>query len=497
MIHVLDEKLINKIAAGEVIDRPANVIKELVENAVDAGASHIVVEVSEDYIKVVDDGHGMNKEDIELSILRHATSKIHSFEDLEHVSSFGFRGEALSSIAAVSSFRILSKTEDMLEGYELCVEGGRIKSFRAEACPQGTVVEIRDLFFNTPVRKKFLDALEDERIVGFLEKFALGIPVAVRLRMHGKLVFDVQSRDPFERIGQVWGFTLLNDMLPLKYNEGNISIEGYVSKPSYVRKDKSMQALFVNGRLVYSDEISSGLYDAYKSLLFVNKHPVVVLHVHTGGVDVNVHPTKKIVKFSHPGKITRVVFEAIRALFRESTLDFSAEVQTTYGNSFQSMFKPENTRFVRDIQQGLSVLPSFENRYVHFPELKILGNIAKTFFLAESEEGLVIIDQHVVEERINYEKFMKQYMKGEVVIQDLLVPELLEFSPKEAMLVRTQKEQLKSYGFYVEEFGENTFRLEKVPMLFNKVLFLRCMAFFGSLICVTCLIHALMGGLLW
>src|SRR3989338_6855593 len=352
MIHVLDEKLINKIAAGEVIDRPANVIKELVENAVDAGASHIVVEVSEDYIKVVDDGHGMNKEDIELSILRHATSKIHSFEDLEHVSSFGFRGEALSSIAAVSSFRILSKTEDMLEGYELCVEGGRIKSFRAEACPQGTVVEIRDLFFNTPVRKKFLDALEDERIVAFLEKFALGIPVAVRLRMHGKLVFDVQSLYPF---------------------------------------------------------------------------------------------------------------------LRESTVDFQAEAQTTYGISFQSMYKQKNTRFVRDIQQGLSVLPSFENRYVHFPELKILGNIAKTFFLAESEEGLVIIDQLVVEERINYEKFMKQYMKGEVVIQDLLVPELLEFSPKEAMLVRTQKEQLKSYGFYVEEFGENTFRLEKVPMLFNKV----------------------------
>lgn len=471
MIHILDEKLVNKIAAGEVIDRPANVIKELVENAVDAGASHIVVEVSGDCIKVVDDGKGMSKEDLELSIFRHATSKITSFEDLEHVSSFGFRGEALSSIAAVSSFRILSKTEEMLEGYELHVEGGRVKSFRAQACPQGTVVEVRDLFFNTPVRKKFLDGLEDERIVGFLEKFAIGISVAVRLRMYGKLIFDVQSQNSLERIGQVWGFILLNDMLPVKYNEGNISLEGYVSKPSLVRKDKSMQALFVNGRLVYCEEISGGLYEAYKSLLFVNKHPVAVLHVHTGGVDVNVHPTKKIVKFSHPGKVTKVVFDAVRTLFKESSLDFTAEVQTSYSSStFAKLYTPqENTRFVKDFQQGLSTLPSFERRYVHFPELKILGNIAKTFFLAESEEGLVIIDQHVVEERINYEKFMKQYMRGEVVVQDLLVPELLEFSSKEAMLVRMQKEFLKTYGFYIEEFGENTFRLEKVPIIFNKV----------------------------
>ncbi len=472
MIHILDEKLINKIAAGEVIDRPANVVKELVENAVDAGASHIVIEISENCIRIVDDGNGMTKEDLELSIVRHATSKITSFEDLEHVSSFGFRGEALSSIAAVSSFRILSKTEEMLEGYELCVEGGRVKSFRAQACPQGTVVEVRDLFFNTPVRRKFLDDLEDDRIVGFLEKFALGVPVAVRLRLNGKLVFDVQSKDPFERIGQVWGFTILNDMLPLKYNEGNISIEGYVSKPSLVRKDKNMQALFVNGRLIYSEEISNGLYESYKSLLFVNKHPITVLHLHTGGVDVNVHPTKKIVKFSHPGKITKVVFDAIRDLFKESTLDFSAEVQLSYGTPSpmaRLYSKQENTRFVKDFQQGLSTIPSFEKRYVHFPELKILGNIAKTFFLAESEEGLVIIDQHVVEERINYEKFMKQYMKGEVVVQDLLVPELLEFSPKEAMFVRTQKEFLKTYGFYIEEFGENTFRLEKVPIIFNKV----------------------------
>ncbi|MSR86054.1 DNA mismatch repair endonuclease MutL, partial [Candidatus Woesearchaeota archaeon] len=311
MIHILDEKLINKIAAGEVIDRPANVVKELVENAVDAGASHIVVEISENCIRIVDDGNGMSKEDLELSVLRHATSKITSFEDLEHVSSFGFRGEALSSIAAISSFRILSKTQEMLEGYELHVEGGRVKTFHAQACPRGTVVEVRDLFFNTPVRRKFLDGLEDERIVGFLEKFALGIPVAVRLRMYGKLIFDVQSKDPLERIGQVWGFTITNDMLTLKYSEGNISLDGYVSKPSLVRKDKNMQALFVNGRLVYSEEISTGLYEAYKSLLFVNKHPVAVLHLHTGGVDVNVHPTKKIVKFSHPGKVSAVVFSAV------------------------------------------------------------------------------------------------------------------------------------------------------------------------------------------
>lgn len=475
MIRVLDEKLVNKIAAGEVIDRPVNVVKELVENAVDAQAEHITVELSENCIRVVDDGIGMSKEDVEQSILRHATSKISSFEDLEYVSTLGFRGEALSSIAAVSQFTLLSKTKEMLEGYELCVEGGVVQSFKAKACPQGTVVEVRDLFFNTPVRKKFLDGLEEERIVGFLEKFSLGVQISLRLRIRGKLIFDVHSFDLLERIGQVWGFTLLKDMVAIKYNEGNITFEGFVSKPSCVRKDKSMQALFVNGRLVDSEEISSGLYEAYKSLLFVNKHPVAVLHVITGGVDVNVHPTKKIVKFSHPGKVTEVVFDAIRLLFQEVPLDFSAAEIPLHSydagrpSTATLAQKAENIRFVKDVQRGLAALPIFDRKYVHFPEMKILGNIAKTFFLAETNDGLVIIDQHVVEERINYEKFMKQYLKGEVVVQDLLIPELLEFSAKEAMNLRVKLDLLRSYGFYLEEFGENTFRLEKVPILFNKV----------------------------
>ncbi|MDP3727835.1 MAG: DNA mismatch repair endonuclease MutL [bacterium] len=475
MIRVLDEKLINKIAAGEVIDRPVNVVKELVENAVDARAEHVSVEISENCIRVVDDGSGMSKEDLEQSILRHATSKISFFEDLEHISTLGFRGEALSSIAAVSSFTLLSKTEDMLEGYELVVEGGVVQSFKAKACPQGTVVEVRDLFFNTPVRKKFLDGLEEERIVGFIEKFALGAHISIRLRIRGKLILDVQSRDPLERIGQVWGFILVKDMIAIKYNEGNISFEGYVSKPSHVRKDRSMQAIFVNGRLVESEEISSGLYEAYKSLLFVNKHPVAVIHVRTGDVDVNVHPTKKIIKFSHPGKISSVVFDAIRLLFLEVPLDFSAaEIPlSSYENVLPSgatiAQKAENIRFVKEVQRGLAVFPVFDKKYTHFPEMKILGNIAKTFFLAETKDGLMIIDQHVVEERINYEKFMKQFMKGEVVVQDLLVPELLEFSAKEAMNLRSKLILLREYGFYLEEFGENTFRLEKVPILFNKV----------------------------
>lgn len=471
MIRLLDEKLVNKIAAGEVIDRPLNVVKELVENAFDAGATHISVEVTDTCIRVVDDGCGMGKEDLEQCALRHATSKITSFEDLEHVSTLGFRGEALSSIAAVSFLTLLSKTADALEGHELCIEAGLLHSLSAKACADGTVVEVRDLFFNTPVRKKFLDAFEDQRIVGFMEKFALGNTAAVRLRLHGKLLFDVQAKDPLERIGQVWGFTLVNDMVAVHYVDGNITIEGYVSKPSLVRKDKSMQALFVNGRLVESEEISAGLYEAYKSLLFVNKHPVAVLHVYTGGVDVNVHPTKKIVKFSHPGKVQSVVFSAIRELFKEVPLDFyAAEVPLSSVVSPSALdSKRENSRFVREVQQGLTTLPTFETGYRHFPEMNILGNIAKTFFLAETEQGLLIIDQHVVEERINYEKFMRQFLKGEVVVQDLLVPELLEFSPQEAMHLREKMAALRMYGFHLEEFGENTFRLEKVPIIFNKV----------------------------
>jgi DNA mismatch repair protein MutL len=473
MINILDQKLVNRIAAGEVIEKPVNVVKELVENAIDAGAKHIIVEVTDHLISVSDDGDGMTKEDLEKCILRHATSKILNYDDLEKVNTFGFRGEALSSIAAVSQMTITTKFKGDIEGFELKIDGGIITSLKPTACSQGVCVEIRDLFYNTPVRKKFLDINENERIVEFLERFALGTSVAIRLKFKDWVVLDVFAQDPLDRIAQVYGIELPKNLVKVDFANEDVKINGYVSKPSLVRKDKSMQALFVNGRLVENEEISLGLYEAYKSLLFVNKHPIVALNLEVKDVDVNVHPTKKIVKFTDSTKITKGIFEAIRNAFREERLEFQVQdnvlVREFMPREMRNYPKEENKRFVREVQKSLGVQRVEEKKYGHFPEMKILGQIAKTFFLAETDEGLLIIDQHVVEERINYEKFMKQYLGNHVAVQDLIMPEVLELGSREGMALKRNIEKLKEYGFHVEEFGENTFRLVKVPVIFSKI----------------------------
>jgi len=477
MIRVLDEQLVNKIAAGEVIERPVNVIKELVENAVDARAAHITVHVAESLIRVADDGVGMTKEDLGKSILRHATSKIEQYDDLMRVMSFGFRGEALASIAAVSDLTITSKCRDALEGNEIRIEGGAVRSFKPKGCSEGTIVDVRDLFFNTPVRKKFLDTREDERIVAFLEKFSLGTMATVRLIMFDKVVLDISSPHINERIAQVYGTEILQELVRIDYEDFDVQIRGYVSKPSLVRKDKSMQTFFVNGRLIENDEIDRAIYDAYKSLLFVNKHPVVVLALKVKGVDINVHPTKKLVKFTHPDKVYSAVFNALRDVFKEESMVFQVQEKfvpvvqepTTLREVATQYAKVENKRFVKDTQANLIQVYENPGRFKRFPSMRILGNMAKTFFLAETDEGLMIIDQHVVEERINYEKFMAQYMNEDVSVQELLQPELIEFAPNEAIVVKKNIEQLKKYGFYLEEFGDTTFRLSRVPVLFNQV----------------------------
>jgi DNA mismatch repair protein MutL len=483
MINILDEALINKIAAGEVIDRPMNVIKELVENAVDARAQRITIEMTNTLIKISDDGVGIPKEDMDKSIIRHATSKIKEFDDLEKVKSLGFRGEALASIAAVSNLTITSKYKEELEGYQLEVEAGKIKNFKTVGCSKGTTIEVRDLFFNTPVRKKFLDHKENERIVGWLEKFSLGTIVGIKLIINGKTLLDVNSLDIKDRIAQVYGSQIANEMIQVDYETDNIRVRGFAAKPTQLMKDRSKQVIFVNTRLIESDEVKSAIYDAYKSILFVNKHPIVVLSMKVEGVDVNVHPTKKIVKFSDPDSIYDAVFQSIRSVFKTETVIFEAQDkfmpqgETTLAQLQERYLKKQKEeeitqkqqqRFTPETQKGL-VETSENDGYKRLPKFRIIGPVAKTFFLAEGEEGLLLIDQHVVEERINYEKFMKQFMTQEVEIQELLNPILLDLTQRERIQAKRATEILKEFGYTLEEFGEDTFRLTTVPVIFNKV----------------------------
>ena len=494
MINVLDEKLINKIAAGEVIERPVNVVKELVENSFDAGAKKILVEIKDAFILVEDDGRGMFKGDLEKCTLRHATSKIKEFEDLINVGSFGFRGEALSSIAAVSDLTISSKPgefisggvpEELIEGNEIRVEGGVLRHLKSKGMSRGTTIEVRDLFFNTPVRKKFLDSRENERIVKFLEKFVLGNKVRFKLVMNGKVVLEVNSEDLLDRMAEVYGVDVVKHMREVNHEELGLKMKGFVSEPSLLRSDRGRQAIFVNGRLVESEEINKGLYDAYKSILFVNKHPIVVLNLEMKGVDVNVHPAKKIVKFSLPDLVYTVVSNGVRNVFKDRSVVFEAEPSIVnpqketeqklevfnVHNRDRGYFKEDSLRFQRETQVEFFDRDKKEasSKLKKLPEMRLLGVINKTYFLAEVQEGLMLIDQHVVEERINFEKFMKQYMDQKIEIQELLSPEMLEFSSSEAMGVRSNLDRLKKFGFGLEEFGGNNFRLRSVPLMFNKV----------------------------
>ncbi len=467
MIKVLDEKLVNKIAAGEVIEKPVNVVKELVENSLDAGADDIIIEIKENLIKIEDNGCGMSKEDLLLCMKRHATSKIGSFEDLEKVRSMGFRGEALSSIASVSDITIISKQKGAMEGGMVHVEFGFLRESKTVGVSEGTKIEVRDLFHNTPVRKKFLDLKEDQRIVECVMKIALGNEsVRFKLVKDGEIILDVYKGNVLDRVVGLYGSDFVKDMVEVDFEDKGIRIFGYVSKPSLLRKDKSMQSFFVNNRLVDGGEASVALYDAYKSLLFVNRHPVVVLHLKMEGVDVNVHPTKREIRFEHPNLVYKIVFDAIRSVFKEEEMVFETQDRFDFGVPDKKVVEEGVVEVSK--QQGL-IETNDEDGFSRLPKLKLLGCVGKTYWIAESSEGLLLIDQHVVQERVLYEKFMKQFVDNSVEVQELLEPDVMELDPKNACILRANLERFAEFGFKIEEFGGDSFLVRSVPIILGEI----------------------------
>tara|TARA_Y100000310_G_C20638184_1_gene792383 strand:+ start:184 stop:1836 length:1653 start_codon:yes stop_codon:yes gene_type:complete len=467
MIKVLDEKLVNKIAAGEVIEKPVNVVKELIENSLDAGADDITIEVKENLIRIQDNGCGMSKEDLILCLKRHATSKIASFDDLENVRSMGFRGEALSSIASVSDITIVSKQKGAMEGGMVHVEYGFLRESKTVGASEGTKIEVRDLFHNTPVRKKFLDAKESERIVECVMKIALGNEdVRFKLVKDDEIIFDVYKGSLLDRVVGLYGSEFVKDLVEIDFEDKGIRVSGYVSKPSLLRKDKSMQSFFVNNRLVDGAEASSALYDAYKSLLFVNRHPVVVLNLYMQGVDVNVHPTKSEIRFENPNLVYKVVFDAIRSVFQEEEMVFDVQDKFDFGQPEKKVVEEKVVEVSN--QQGL-VESSSEEGFIRLPKLKLLGCVGKTYWIAESSEGLLLIDQHVVQEKVLYEKFMKQFVNNSVEVQELLNADVMELDPKNACILRANLERFGEFGFKIEEFGGDSFLVRSVPIIFGDV----------------------------
>ncbi len=483
MIIKLDEKTINKIAAGEVVERPSAVVKELLENSLDAGSTIINIEIKEagrTLIKVSDNGIGMPPEDLKLSIQRHTTSKISSAEDLFSIRTLGFRGEALASIAAVSNLTIISRQQSSISGFQLRVEGGILKEENEIGCAVGTTVEVKDLFFNTPARKKFMktDNVELNHIIDLVTRYVLiNNNISIKLYHNDQIIINSPATEEMlYNISSIYGTEFVKRLIEVNYQSEILEVNGYISKPSLVRNDRSEQSFFINGRYVKNDTISQAIYDAYHSLLFVGKHPVVIISIKIdpSKIDVNVHPTKQIIKIDQPSLVYDDLYKAIRTSLEENNLFDTKKPKPTQSTlslpSRSEAYKPITTSITAEqLQQTISEIKQDHSGFIRLPGMKILGQANKTYFLAESDSGILLIDQHIVQERVLYEKFMNELMEGNISTQQLLSPQVIELSPKHTTTLRSNLELFEKLGFIIEDFGENSFVVRSVPSIFSRV----------------------------
>lgn len=484
VIKVLNENLINKIAAGEVIERPANVVKELLENSYDSAADSIKIEIIDSgfkKIKISDNGIGMSKEDLLLCVKRYATSKIQQENDLFNIHSFGFRGEALFSIAQVSSMIIITKRECDAIGTRIEVEAGQIKKVEPTACSKGTIIEVNDLFFNTPVRKEYLrnKDLEFSQILHIVNKYALiKKSVSLILTHNNKEIINSPKTDSLlDNIISLYGPNFSKDLIEVKFLEGDFYLSGYISKPNLTRADKSEQSIYVNSRFVKDKIISESVYDAYKTLLFINRHPIFILNleINSSLIDVNIHPAKEIIKFKDEDKIQDFVFRAIKKaiynseLITETNIENKENIKPTKIYEFNldkqtNLFNESNsTRKIQDKE----ISDYLDNKILK--DYKILGQINKTFIILEDNNGLIILDQHAAEERVNYEKYMSEFIKGAIKKQKLLDSKILELNTEQKNIALNNRGFLNSIGFEFEDFGENSLKVSSVPEIFGRL----------------------------
>ncbi|MBI2102385.1 DNA mismatch repair endonuclease MutL [Candidatus Woesearchaeota archaeon] len=513
-IHLLTEDVINKIAAGEVIERPASVVKELIENSIDANATRILVEIEssgKERICITDNGEGMSEQDARKSILRHATSKITSADDLFSINTLGFRGEALASIAAVSHFSLLTKPAASLAGFNLIIEGGAIISSGIAAAEQGTVIEVRDIFYNTPARKKFLktDAVELRHIIDVVTHYALINPhISFRLLHNSHELLKSPSTSEWRsNIASLYGIDLARELLEIQATEEGISLQGFICKPYHARNDKHQQAFFVNTRWIKNHDLVKAVYDGYHSLLFVNRHPLFVLHLQLDPtkIDVNVHPHKSEIRIEQKERICEFIRKTVHDCLQQHQLLPSVNLQMEQQTSSSVSSKRSTYRFEPSTQTVLHVKeaaaasylsdmtpetpvpqfslppsssPSFSSTSSSFsypapspstfPELRLLGQIHKTFFVAETHGGVFFIDQHAAHERVMYEQLMAQLNQGNIETQELLKGEILDLTPVEAVLCRDFQTQFEEMGFRVENFGGQSFILKTSPAVFGR-----------------------------
>lgn len=480
---MLDDSTINKIAAGEVVDRPASIVKELVENSIDAKSTRIEVEIQSggiSLIRVTDNGSGMDESDARLAIQRHATSKISRVDDLFEIQTLGFRGEALPSIAAVSRFSMRTRIHDSDLGTQVLIVGGHEKDLGSIGCSIGTTIQVEDLFFNTPARKKFLktNSTEANRVQEIVTKLALSHPeIAFKFLNGNRVSFQTSGEtDLFNALGNIYGIETQAQMLKLDFTENDLHIGGFISKPNLIKSTRAWQTYLVNGRLVQSRAIAKAIDNAYRSLIPRVGFPLAVIDVTvpTNSIDINVHPQKAEIKFEDEGKIFHAVYHAIQDSLRiqsarNNIRDFAADASNQIPKHFPTSEQKNSARpalFETDIEQKFSedLVPiehgiPFENR--PSDSLEPLGQIALCYIIARDRDDLYIIDQHAAHERILFDRLSAR--TDGIPAQQLLINLFLKFSPRESDLIEKNLDLFHNLGFTMELSGDDEFRLIEIP----------------------------------
>lgn len=495
-IAVMDEVLANKIAAGEVVEKTMNVVKELVENAIDAQSNEISIKLTDSGVKeivVSDNGIGMDREDAKMAFLRHATSKLKKLDDLFYIESLGFRGEALPSIASVSNVRL--KTSDGNVGTIVTLSGGENMEVTGSDLQKGTIITVSDLFYNTPVRLKYLKNLYVElaNIVEYVNKMALAHPdIKFTLTNNDKVLLATDgSGDLLKVIYQIYGVDVSKKMIEVQKENDDYYVSGYISYPEVTKSNRSAITTLVNGRVIRNNDLNKIITECYHTYIPKDKFPIVVLNIDVDPIliDINIHPTKMDIKFSKMDSLKQLITEVVTKKLEELILIPTAAVRDTSSinevkeqinkvrenNDYEEVVKEEKPKYeevrlsfevnedsTSDSEVSEEAKSVEEIREYRIKEMVPRGIVYLTYIIAENEDGMFIIDQHAAAERINYEKVLNALKKDKVVV-DLLVPIKIELTGPEFLIVRENFDILEKYGFNAEEFGHNTIIIRSHP----------------------------------
>lgn len=491
-IHIMDEQLSNKIAAGEVVEKCASVVKELIENSIDAGSTDIKIELLESgtrMIKVTDNGSGMDKDDALLCFQSHATSKIKNEDDLFNINTLGFRGEALPSIASVSN--IIITTCDGIDSVTYKLEAGKLIDTSSSDLRKGTIIEVRDLFYNTPARLKYLNSLYTElsNITECINKAALSnTNIRFTLINDGKIITKTDGRgELLKTINDIYGVKVAKKMLRVSGETDDYTIYGYISLPEITKSNRNHIITIVNGRVVRNSELNRVINDAYHKYKFDNRYPVVVLNINVDSslIDVNVHPSKMDIKFSNFDDLKSLVFDEIKNTlnnhFLAPTIDNTMIKVDSVVEKIDIEEKHEVKEYVLDFSTSEDIIKEEENTYNYqptdieeekekreFPVLEPIGQVLGVYIVCHSEKGMYLIDQHAADERVNYEKYKKLMKNPTKDTISMLFPINIEYSKDEFLILKENLDIIKNIGINIEEFGESSFIVREHPIWFKE-----------------------------